>query len=152
MNKLSQVILLFWCFANFSAHAQESNLHITKIPASSDTILLDSLTIYEPSMQVYCGGRLLSPSTYYFNGLTREFLFKGSCADSLFLLYRVFEIDFNKVYQKKILPLFSKLKVNEKILSTEQTPEKRISLVDPVFKNLVVFPEESPLVIVRTCH
>ncbi|MCC5922802.1 MAG: hypothetical protein JJT77_03365 [Crocinitomicaceae bacterium] len=101
MNKLSQVVLLFWCFASFSAHAQESNLHITKIPASSDTILLDSLTIYEPSMQVYCGGRLLAPSNYHFNGVTREFLFKGSCADSLFLLYRVFEIDFSKVYQKK---------------------------------------------------
>lgn len=79
---------------------QEGNLHLQKIAVPTDTIQIDSLSIYQPSFQVFCKGQILNPSEYFIDGIKKKFYFKGNCSDSLFLAYRVFEIDFAQQYQK----------------------------------------------------
>jgi len=81
--------------------AQEGNLRLNKVPVSKDTLIIDSLTIYQPSFQAFCNGVEIAPSSYYFDGISRKFHFTGTCSDSLFLAYRVFDIDLTKVYQNK---------------------------------------------------
>lgn len=78
---------------------QSSNLRWKTIKPSNDTLIVDSLTIYQSSFQVLCSGKPLSNTEYYFNGITREFQFKGNCEDSLEMRYRVFTIDFQKPFQ-----------------------------------------------------
>ncbi|WP_146194153.1 hypothetical protein [Brumimicrobium oceani] len=69
------------------------------ITPQSDTLIIDSLTIYQNSFKVFCGDALLDDSAYYFDGNTRKFYSKTDCSDSLQLRYRVFSIDFQKPYQ-----------------------------------------------------
>jgi len=79
--------------------SQNSSLRWKTLQVSSDTLILDSLTIYQNSLQVFCGEKKLSSRDYFFNGITREFYFGKECADSLELMYRVFSIDFQKPVQ-----------------------------------------------------
>ena len=72
-----------------------------RIPVAADTVVIDSLTIFQPSFKVFCEGDELDEVNYYFDGITRKFIFKGNCSDSLFLAYRVFDINFSQVYQNK---------------------------------------------------
>lgn len=76
-----------------------SNLRWKKIPASQDTIVIDTLTISQESFAVFCGKHRLSSSAYYFDGIERKFVLKKVCSDSLQLRYRVFPINFSKKYQ-----------------------------------------------------
>jgi len=101
--KLTYLIhLLFLLGCLFPVRAQEqASFHKTIIPATSDTLTIDSLTIYSPSLEVYCQGQLLPPSDYYLNEITRNFVFFGECSDSLTLYYRVFPIDLDKKYGDK---------------------------------------------------
>ncbi|PWH85883.1 hypothetical protein DIT68_07250 [Brumimicrobium oceani] len=79
--------------------SQTSNLRWKTITPQSDTLIIDSLTIYQNSFKVFCGDALLDDSAYYFDGNTRKFYSKTDCSDSLQLRYRVFSIDFQKPYQ-----------------------------------------------------
>ena len=81
--------------------AQETNLHFLRVPAVNDTLVIDSLSIFQPSFQVFCEGEELDQNSYFFDGISRKFVLKTKCEDSLFLAYRVFNIDFNKTYQNK---------------------------------------------------
>src|SRR5690554_7664879 len=63
--------------------SQNSSLRWKTLQVSSDTLILDSLTIYQNSLQVFCGEKKLSSRDYFFNGITREFYFGKECADSL---------------------------------------------------------------------
>lgn len=99
LNKIwSTVVVILFCSALFG---QEGSLRIQKILASSDTLTLDSLTIYKPSLRITCGGYDVAESDYYLNPITRRFKYNGRCSDSLFIIYRVFDMNFSKVYQKK---------------------------------------------------
>jgi hypothetical protein len=79
--------------------SQSSNLRWTTVLPSKDTLIIDSLTIYQKSFQVFCKGKQLNDKAYFFNGITRKFLLKGECEDTLELRYRVFDIDFQKPLQ-----------------------------------------------------
>src|SRR5690554_7090038 len=94
------VLTLIFMISAFTTFSQ-SNLRIQTIPAPelSDTITIDSLTIYQNSFGVFCGDYKLSENDYYFNGNTREFALKNDCSDSLWISYRVFSVNFEKVYQ-----------------------------------------------------
>ncbi|MFA5574786.1 MAG: hypothetical protein WC994_07005 [Brumimicrobium sp.] len=94
------VLTLIFMVSAFTTFSQ-SNLRIQTIPAPelSDTITIDSLTIYQNSFGVFCGDYKLSENDYYFNGNTREFALKNDCSDSLWISYRVFSVNFEKVYQ-----------------------------------------------------
>lgn len=83
------------------AWGQEGSLRMQRIPATKDTLILDSLTIYKPSFKVTCGGYDVHENDYHFNPITKKFSFNGDCEDSLFVTYRTFDIDLSKVYQSK---------------------------------------------------
>lgn len=106
-RKYGLLIVLLFLVAQPS-YAQESNLRVVKIATSMDTIILDSLTIFDESLSVYCGENRLTTDDYYFNGLKRIFKLNKECGDSLELVYRVFSIDFTKVYQNKDTSLIYK--------------------------------------------
>lgn len=95
------LVLMLILVSSWNAYAQEGNLKMQRIPATSDTLILDSLSIYQPSLEVFCEGEKLDNSAYYFNGITRAFVNKSSCRDSLFIAYRVFDINFSQVFQNK---------------------------------------------------
>lgn len=95
------LLLILIIVSSWNSYGQEGNLKIQRIPAVSDTIILDTLSIYQPSLEVFCEGRKLDYSEYYFNALTRAFVNQSSCSDSLFIAYRVFDINFSRVYQNK---------------------------------------------------
>jgi hypothetical protein len=99
LNKIwgTAVIVLF-CSALFG---QEGSLRMQKILASSDTLVIDSLTIYKPSFRITCNGVEITENEYYLNPISRKFSYSGSCGDSLFIAYRVFDINLAKTYQKK---------------------------------------------------
>src|SRR5690554_2532025 len=102
MNPGSRIIILFFIFLMvciLPLKSQTSNLRWKTITPEKDTLILDSLTIYQNSFKVICGTSLLDESTYYFNGNSRKFILKGDCDESLQLRYRVFSIDFQKPVQ-----------------------------------------------------
>lgn len=122
-GKYGLSVLLFFLVAFFS-NAQESNLRVIRIAASEDTVILDSLTIFDGSLFVYCGTNRLSPGDYYFDGLRRQFALKTRCSDSLELVYRVFGIDFTKPYQNKDTSLiYRRQGVLEEYLYTSEIPK-----------------------------
>ena len=92
--------IFIFCCVQFS-FSQEGSLRILKIPATNDTLTLDSLTIFDNSFRAFCGDDEVLRSNFYFNPISRKFQFKGDCDDSLYVSYRVFPLDFSKVYQQK---------------------------------------------------
>lgn len=68
------------------------------ILASKDTLVLDSLTIYPNSFQVFCGGLLLTRNDYELKYAESKFIFTGNCSDSIQLVYRVLPINLSKIY------------------------------------------------------
>ena len=126
MRWLIYGIFLCWSISHTcSSFAQMGNLHFTKIPITSDTLTLDSLTIYPTSFKAYCQGELISDNQYYFDGIKRKFAYFGNCADSLFLAYRVFPIDFDRTYSYKDTSLvFKKQGKKEDFLYYADTPEE----------------------------
>ena len=62
--------------------AQESNLVMRKIQAPTDTLVLDTLTIYPASFRAYCQDEVLDTTDYYFNGVDRTFLLKEKRKDN----------------------------------------------------------------------
>lgn len=76
-------------------------MRMQSVPVSDDTLIIDTLTIFDQSLRVYCGLNEIPRNEYYFNGVSGKFVFKGKCSDSLFLTYRVFPFDFDRIYQQK---------------------------------------------------
>ena len=120
--KIVQILLLI--SASY-AFGQEGSLRLKRIPATSDTVVIDTLSIFKPSLEVNCGNIKLQENQYYFNPISREFAFFGECKDSLFLAYRVFEIDFAKEYQNKDTSLMYRKKDNrEDFIYQASAPEE----------------------------
>lgn len=80
--------------------SQTSNLRWKKVLPQNDTLIIDTLTIFEPSFQVYCGDQLINDSSYFFDGNTKQFFIQSKCEDTLQLKYRVFDIDFQRPVQR----------------------------------------------------
>jgi len=95
---LNLILVFFFCSTGFG---QEGSLRMQRIPAKNDTLIIDSLTIYKPTFRVTCNGYDVPESDYYLNPFTKKFSYNGRCKDSLFIVYRTFDIDFSKTYQNK---------------------------------------------------
>jgi hypothetical protein len=78
--------------------SQASNLRIRTLAASTDTIQLDSLTIYPNSFQVFCGNQLIGYEGYFLDHTRSRFALKASCGDSIRIQYRVLPMNLGKVY------------------------------------------------------
>lgn len=81
-----------------SVFSQVSSLRTKTISAKSDTIQLDSLTIFPNSMRVFCGTNSLSRDSYFLDPTTARFVLNTSCSDSIRIEYRVLPLDLTKVY------------------------------------------------------
>jgi hypothetical protein len=102
MNPGSKIIILLFLLLMVVApplRSQTSNLRWKTVVAQNDTLIIDTLTIYQKSFKVFCDDSLLSESAYFFDGNSRKFISKSNCSDSLQLRYRVFSIDFQKPFQ-----------------------------------------------------
>lgn len=88
-------ILLILSFQGFS---QSSSLRVRKIPATGDTLKLDSLSIYPNSFRVYCGTDSIPFYHYYIDHASARFALITKCTDTLVIKYRVLPMDLSKVY------------------------------------------------------
>jgi len=94
------VFLLFLCFS-FAGFSQESNQRTLTIALTSDTIQLDSLTIYPNSFNVTCGSVQLSRNEYELDYARGKLLLFSQCSDSVVIRYRVIPIRLSKIYGDK---------------------------------------------------
>ncbi|WP_139230296.1 hypothetical protein [Lishizhenia tianjinensis] len=103
MKNWMSILLLSLCLllSGGMLYGQTSNLHSYFIPAKSDTIILDSLSIYSCSFQVFCGQDLLPSSDYYLDAMAAKFVLYTSCNDSLKVKYRTFDVNFTQRIQNK---------------------------------------------------
>src|SRR5690554_1941919 len=99
ISGIKSLLFLLFIVGAVPVWSQFSNLRWKTILPQSDTLIVDSLSIYQSSFQVFCAGKRLDKDEYFFNGITRKFLNKTECQDSLELKYRVFSIDFEKPLQ-----------------------------------------------------
>ena len=122
------ILYLLFCIllvgVSSNSYGQEGNLRLKKIPAVADTVMIDSLTIFQPSFKAYCEGRELSENEYFFDGISKKFRLNSHCEDSLFIAYRVFEIDFTKVYQNKDTSIFYRPQDNREDFIYQSTTTK----------------------------
>lgn len=81
-----------------SAFSQVSSLRTKTISASSDTIQLDSLTIFPNSLRIFCGTNILSRDAYFLDPTTSRFVLNTECSDSIRIEYRVLPLDLARVY------------------------------------------------------
>jgi hypothetical protein len=99
MSILSRIaVLVCLLIACGNALSQTSSLRVLKIAVSSDTIQLDSLSIYPNSFRVYCGKELIPFDHYYLDHARARFALKNTCGDSLHFEFRVLPINLAKVY------------------------------------------------------
>lgn len=101
------VLLCFLVIRN-QLHAQTSNLRTYKIKVPSDTLIIDSLSIYPLTFEVFCGDTQLSTDAYYLDGITAKFKLTFPCSDSIKLQYRVFDMLFEDEFKKKDTTLIFK--------------------------------------------
>ena len=89
-----------------SLFAQVSNLRQKTISGNVGTTLLDSLSIFPNSFQVYCGIHPLSPENYELQYAHARLIIKSPCEDSLRLIYRVLPMNLGKVFYKRDTSVF----------------------------------------------
>ncbi|MBI1836143.1 MAG: hypothetical protein HYR91_02640 [Flavobacteriia bacterium] len=100
---LGIVLLLY--FTSFSSFSQISSLREKTIYHASDTIYLDSLTLYPNSLEVFCiqnNEKIYWNKAEYEINLSKNILILFSkCSDSIHLKYRVLPISLHKKYQTR---------------------------------------------------
>lgn len=98
MRFLSAVLFLL---LSLYSYGQVSNIRVQEISSVSDTILLDTLSIYPQSFQLYCNGDLVSKSDYYLNGAKAQLIIKNRCGGAMRAEYRVFPYNISTRFQKR---------------------------------------------------
>lgn len=92
--------VLFLLLSLYS-YGQVSNVRVQEISSASDTLILDSLSIYPQSFQLYCNGELVSRSDYSLNGAKAQLIIKNRCGGNMRAEYRVFPYNLSAKYQKR---------------------------------------------------
>lgn len=100
MRSLHAIVFLFLLFSIHS-YGQVSTSRVQEFSSSSDTIQLDSLSIYPQSFQLYCNGTLVSKSDYQLNGAKAVLIIKNSCGGQMRAEYRVFPYNLTQKFQKR---------------------------------------------------
>ncbi|MCO5259516.1 MAG: hypothetical protein M9916_05170 [Crocinitomicaceae bacterium] len=115
MGSIKSVFLLL-ILINFYSFGQVSSLRVRDIPIVSDTIQLDSLSIYPESFQLFCNGEPVSKTDYLLNGATSQLIIKNRCGGAMKAEYRVFPYNLTQRYQKRDTTfIYEKLKGNQDI-------------------------------------
>lgn len=99
MSVLPRILLLLgFLISAVSVFSQTSSLRTRTFIATSDTIKLDTLSIYPNSFKVYCGIVAIPSSDIYLDHARARFALIVKCKDSVRLEYRVLPLDLSKVY------------------------------------------------------
>ena len=85
----------------FYGVTQSSNLRLKKITATSDTVQLDTLSIYPNSFKLKCGETLMNREDYVLDYARARLIIKLKCAEELEVQYRVLPFNLAQVYAKR---------------------------------------------------
>jgi hypothetical protein len=80
---------------------QVSNLRVKTLNFHSDTIKLDSLSIYPNSFSLSCSGTRISESGYNLDYAAASLVVFTKCSGPLKVTYRVLPMDLSKTYAKR---------------------------------------------------
>jgi len=100
-EKIVLLILIFVSLGIEESYAQISTLREYFLPTNTDTIVLDSLSIYPQSFELFCGDKKVKPVDYFLDGAKSLLVLKTSCLDSFTVRYRVFPYNLSAKYQKR---------------------------------------------------
>lgn len=126
MSPQSYLFALLLLLFSWGVNAQESNLRDYKLKLTSDTIQLDSLTVYPGSLKVFCGNNKLNFADYRVNHDKNVLILDTKCSDSLHLIYRVLPYSLAHVYKTRDTSIvYNKQKGNEDLfrITTVNTVE-----------------------------
>ncbi|MFN5415672.1 MAG: hypothetical protein ACK5B9_01360 [Flavobacteriia bacterium] len=87
--------IFFTCLALHHLHAQDNTLYQRTIPVGKK-VLLDSFTVYEPSIKVNCNGEALNSESFSFSQLDNSIIVLSSCGDSVVIYYRTFRMQLHQ--------------------------------------------------------
>jgi len=82
-------------FVSTNSYSQWSTLRAKTIAAAPGEIRLDTLSIQPNTLSLFCGTRKLFPAEYVVNYARSTVQLNELCADSLFVSYRIFPVDFS---------------------------------------------------------
>lgn len=94
-------ILLLLIAISSTAFGQASTLRVKEIVSTSDTLQLDTLSIFPQSFQLFCNGELVAHDDYYLNGAKAQLIIKNRCGGNLSAQYRVFPYNLTQKFQKR---------------------------------------------------
>lgn len=94
------LIILLLCFFKVSTFAQTTTFRERKI-IPSDTIRLDSLSIYPNSFALFCDGVQLKRDDYELNYAKAQLVIHESCSGALSCSYRVLPLNLTERIQKR---------------------------------------------------
>lgn len=95
------LLLLVSVFFVNVGYSQSSSLRVKKITVSSDTVLLDSLSIYPNSFELFCDGIPFKKEAYSLDHAGAKLIFSERCSDELTVKYRVLPMDLTKVMVRR---------------------------------------------------
>lgn len=93
--------VVFFLLLGLISYGQASSLRVVEISTTSDTITLDSLSIYPQSFQLYCNGELFSKSDYSLNGGKAQLIIKNRCGGNMKAEFRVFPYNITAKFQRR---------------------------------------------------
>lgn len=110
------IYLVVICFAMLGnkLYGQTSNHRSYRLFPSSDTLQIDTLSIYAPSFKVFCGDFELPKERYYLEEITAKFKLLTPCSDSISVEYRVFDMLFEGEFKTKDTTLIFKNNLDTK--------------------------------------
>tara|TARA_R110002072_G_scaffold302650_1_gene487074 strand:- start:2103 stop:5537 length:3435 start_codon:yes stop_codon:yes gene_type:complete len=94
------ILILLLLFGVSISHAQNSSLR-EKVIVASDTIQLDSLSIYPNSFELRCDGKLIARDEYKLDYASSKLILKKDCGGELTTKYRVLPMNLAQIYQKR---------------------------------------------------
>jgi hypothetical protein len=94
--RITAALLLF--MGSFITSAQTSNFRSFELRVESDTVQLDSLSIYPNSFKLQCDGSVMSRESYILDHAASQLIFKERCSGQVHISYRVLPFDLSKSY------------------------------------------------------
>ncbi len=95
-----QILLILLLASASISRAQTSSLR-EKVITMSDTIQLDSLSVYPNSFELFCNGKLVAKDNYKLDYASSKLFLESDCGGELSTKYRVLPMDLSKVYQTR---------------------------------------------------
>jgi hypothetical protein len=103
MLKVQYIITLFFVTVlSFYVNAQNNNYVYKEITFSKDTILIDTVSVYEFNFKVYADSNVLNKEAYYFDGFHSKLFFNKDLSNyQIYVRYNRMPLNFSKpIYHK----------------------------------------------------